>query len=347
MDKEKMISPLFERAYIFLETQNLKNATDYIEKVLDFQPNNAEAYLGKLLAKLKISNKDDLKNCRFRIDNQDNYILALKFANSDLRNFLILCSNNINNKLSENRQKNQKRIKNIAKITGILISAFAITIASTHISRYVITPRQEYKRADKLFEEEKYEEAYIVYSSLGNFRDAESKVKRCEMILDEKAWVTIGNLIYKVPRGLAHCVSVSQNRITLTQEISSVNEFLSLLEPVEGWAFCDGHKKFLLENITYARCYNNTEPEYLDLEFYIINQQAEVLSYKRKGGEHIQKKDFIIESEGRPSVVSRVSLSPSWTVRFDEKNTFSCNLYNESDKSKVVHFEFTVIINSK
>lgn len=57
------IEPLLKRAFIFLEDKDWDSANEYAEKVLDQEPENAQAYLVKLMAELKISKQDDLRNC--------------------------------------------------------------------------------------------------------------------------------------------------------------------------------------------------------------------------------------------------------------------------------------------
>ena len=57
------IEPLLERAFMFLEDKNWQSANEYFEKVLDQDPKNAQAYLGKLLAELRCDKKEHLKDC--------------------------------------------------------------------------------------------------------------------------------------------------------------------------------------------------------------------------------------------------------------------------------------------
>ena len=54
------IDPLLKRAFMFLEDGNWKSAEEYCEKVLDIDPECAEAYLGKLMAETKSKNVADI-----------------------------------------------------------------------------------------------------------------------------------------------------------------------------------------------------------------------------------------------------------------------------------------------
>lgn len=51
---------LLKRAFIFLEDKNFQSADEYFDRVLDNDPENGEAYLGKLLIENKLSNLDEL-----------------------------------------------------------------------------------------------------------------------------------------------------------------------------------------------------------------------------------------------------------------------------------------------
>lgn len=56
-------APLLKRAFIFLEDGDWSSADEYCEKVLDLDPECAQAYLGKLMAELRVRKVDELANC--------------------------------------------------------------------------------------------------------------------------------------------------------------------------------------------------------------------------------------------------------------------------------------------
>lgn len=76
---------LAERAKIFLEDGNFDQAEIYCEKALDADPRNAEAYLGKLLAELKLTDENQLMDVRKPIGRNDNYEKAYRFADDALK----------------------------------------------------------------------------------------------------------------------------------------------------------------------------------------------------------------------------------------------------------------------
>lgn len=82
------VEPLLKRAFMFLEDGNWQEADTYCEKVLDQDPENAQAYLGKLMAQLHIATKEELPNCATELTQNDNYQKALRFADDALHTML-------------------------------------------------------------------------------------------------------------------------------------------------------------------------------------------------------------------------------------------------------------------
>ena len=76
---------LLERAFMFLEDGDWDKADIYCESVLDQNPKCAEAYLGKLMAEVKIRKKEDLSKANEPLDQSDNYRKVMRFADESLR----------------------------------------------------------------------------------------------------------------------------------------------------------------------------------------------------------------------------------------------------------------------
>ena len=74
------IAPLLKRAFMFLEDGEWDKADDFCEQVLNQDPENAQAYIGKLMAELHVHKQEDLANCEKPLDNNNNYQKAVRFA---------------------------------------------------------------------------------------------------------------------------------------------------------------------------------------------------------------------------------------------------------------------------
>lgn len=79
------ITPLLKRAFLFLEDSAWKDADEYCEKVLDQDPENPQAYLGKLLVEMQVKRPEELMNCPLPFDTKDSYHKILRFAGEPLK----------------------------------------------------------------------------------------------------------------------------------------------------------------------------------------------------------------------------------------------------------------------
>ena len=78
-------APLLKRAFMFLEDGNWQEADAYCEKVLDIDPENAQAYLGKLMAERQVKKPEALADCVKPFDGSKNYQKVIRFGGAALR----------------------------------------------------------------------------------------------------------------------------------------------------------------------------------------------------------------------------------------------------------------------
>ena len=82
------IAPLLKRAFMFLEDGDFARADEFCEQVLNQDPENAQAYLGKLMAELQVRQQEKLADCAEPFDNSGNYQKVIRFADESLKNEL-------------------------------------------------------------------------------------------------------------------------------------------------------------------------------------------------------------------------------------------------------------------
>jgi tetratricopeptide (TPR) repeat protein len=112
-DSVSNFSTLLKRAFMFLEYGDWKSADEYAERVLDQEPECADAYLCKLMAELKVTKKENLKNCEKPFDQDGNYQITLRFADDTLKDFLTDAINHIKRR---NEQEYIEQLYNAALI---------------------------------------------------------------------------------------------------------------------------------------------------------------------------------------------------------------------------------------
>ena len=82
------IAPILKRAFIFLEDGNWKDADEYCERVLDLDPENAQAYLGKLMAELHVNKQDLLGEYENGFEDNQYYLKVRRYADKSLNDKL-------------------------------------------------------------------------------------------------------------------------------------------------------------------------------------------------------------------------------------------------------------------
>ena len=139
---------LLKRAFMFLEDGDWDSANEYCEKVLDIDPENAQAYLGKLMAEVKVKMQSQLKNCKEPFDGSNNYKKTLRFADNKLKNELTECTVYIKNR------------NELAHLDGIYNRAFNMMNQSNGT---------EYS----------FKEAACLFDSISAYKDSASLIERC------------------------------------------------------------------------------------------------------------------------------------------------------------------------
>ena len=78
------VAPLLKRAFMFLEDGDFARADDFCEQVLNLDPENGRAYLGKLMVDLQVRRESDLKNQPQPFDGESNYQKIMRFGDDVL-----------------------------------------------------------------------------------------------------------------------------------------------------------------------------------------------------------------------------------------------------------------------
>ena len=146
------VQPLLKRAFMFLEDGDFKSADEYCEKVLDIDPENGHAYLGKLMAELKVKVQEKLKDCAEPFDESNNYQKAVRYGDKELAETLKGYVESIKNR-KENARK--KAIYESAK------------------------KDMEYDIVQVL------EEAVELFESIAGYEDSDKKADKCKVRIEE------------------------------------------------------------------------------------------------------------------------------------------------------------------
>ncbi len=138
---------LLKRAFMFLEEGNWAEADAYCERVLDEDPENANAYLGKLMAELMVNYKENLSDYNYDFSYSSNYEKVMRFGDDILKAQL-----NEYIKTIKIRKEEEEIEKTYQRALMIMNSA--------------------YKKNEFL-------NAVEIFKSLGDYKDSQDRINTC------------------------------------------------------------------------------------------------------------------------------------------------------------------------
>lgn len=197
-------APLLKRAFLFLEDGKWQDADEYCERVLDIDPENAQAYLGKLMAELRVRKQEQLADCEEPFDNSDNFSKVIRFGGEKLKNEMRGYITHINER-NENAHlmaiyneavtamdeaDTEKDYKSVAKLFET-INGFK---DSDSLAQQCFD-KAESCRKDRIYESavegknansiKSLEAAIICFESILGWKDADEQVIACQKSLEE------------------------------------------------------------------------------------------------------------------------------------------------------------------
>lgn len=199
------VSPLLRRVFLFLEDKNWQEADEYCEKVLDLDPENAMAYVGKLMAELQVSKEENLANCEEPFDNSNNYQKAVRFADDELKTKLVGYVNTI-----KDRNEERKRMEEERRLNALYNEALEmITKAKNRDIDYL-------------------NKAVRILMHISSYKDSEQILQNCLEEIDElkeKEIETNKNTKY----------NVTKRNIDDCNTIESYNKIIESFTELDGW----------------------------------------------------------------------------------------------------------------
>ena len=144
------IAPLLKRAFMFLEDGNWASADEYCEKVLDIDPENAQAYLGKLMATTQVRKKELLATLANPFNNLLYYDKVMRFGDEALKEELNGYIREIIARNEKNRlERERKHAEEIYERANISLNT-ALTSDDYAAAAALFEQIPEYKDAQKL-----------------------------------------------------------------------------------------------------------------------------------------------------------------------------------------------------
>jgi len=198
------VAPLLKRAFMFLEDGEWGRADDFCEQVLNQDPENAQAYLGKLMAELRVKKQDRLKDQAEPFDNRNNYQKAIRFADEKLKATITGYIEYINTR-NENarldaiytrakKAMSEANIESAYKEAAHLFESIEEYQDSAALAESCYE-KAEISRKNAILAEAKskmsgevisnYESAVKLFESISGWKDADEKVYACQKKIEE------------------------------------------------------------------------------------------------------------------------------------------------------------------
>ena len=175
------IAPLLKHVFMFLEDGDWESADEYCERVLDIDPKNAKAYLGKLLAELKVDKVEHLENCTVPFSHLKNYEKVMRFGDDDLKKTIqgYSLSATENNRIEKEKQDEAFRVTPKANRKKFVIFSVIACILIAVIS--ILTPtvinNVKYNKAVDLTNQEIMPEPGPTFMEIAsNFKDIRGNI---------------------------------------------------------------------------------------------------------------------------------------------------------------------------
>jgi len=189
------VAPLLKRVFLFLEDGDWNSADEYCEKILDIDPECAEAYLGKLMVELNVPSRQMLKNCLTPFNNSNNFQKAIRFADNNIKDELqgyIDFIEDRNLSIAYNKAehvmmsaKQERDYKNAAKMFEALqgfkdsVELSKVCLEKAEESRLAACYDDALASMNSAKTEQNYKSAARKFNAIKSFRDSEEMEKIC------------------------------------------------------------------------------------------------------------------------------------------------------------------------
>ena len=192
-------APLLKRAFMFLEDGDWNSADEYCERVLDMNPECAEAYLGKLMAELHCSRRTDLREQAKPFEHRNNYEKVIRFADEKLKTEMTNCIQYIYDRNEHNRldgiyrqakavmesAKREADFKQAAKLfQSVAEYEDSATLAEKCLEQAETARKDDiYRRAKSVMgsakREADFKQAAKLFQSIAEYKDSATLAEKC------------------------------------------------------------------------------------------------------------------------------------------------------------------------
>ena len=198
------VRALLDRGFMALEDGEWDKADGFFEQALNFDAKIAEAYLGKLMAELRVHRKEKLANCEKPFYNSNNYKKAARFGDdkmfADLKGYIKhINERNENNRLTDAytnaiNAMNSAETEDYFKAAARAFQSISDFKDSKEKAKECLE-KAEAARKDAIFADGRekmyvesissYEGAIKLFESVSGWRDADKQMAVCKQKIEQ------------------------------------------------------------------------------------------------------------------------------------------------------------------
>ena len=180
---ESEITPLLKRAFIFIEDGEYDHADKLLEEVLNQQPENAKAYVGKFLTSHNLRTEADLASVSVSLLNDNNLKRACRYADDDYRQIL-------SGYIQDAAYKHALQLKNQGQYAEAEKGFRAISTYKNAEQQaeecLELALKAVYDSAMEEKDSEMYKAAAELFATIHEYKDAKEQREECLRLEDEK-----------------------------------------------------------------------------------------------------------------------------------------------------------------
>ena len=208
---------LLKRAKLSIEDRDYKKASALIEDVLNENAECAEAYVALMLIDLQLTKEEDLLNITEIIDQNKNYLKALRFADENYKNKLLAYSEQIKKNIElKNKEQIYLSAKSLIDLQKFykakeLLKAIKDYKDSDDLINYCNEQIKSsvYMNAQMLIKTRKFKEAIDALQSIENYKDSNDLINYCNEQIKSNTYLN-AQILIKLGR-LKEAINVFQS----------------------------------------------------------------------------------------------------------------------------------------
>ena len=240
-------APLLRRVFMFLEDGDWNSANEYCERVLDIDPENASAYLGKLMADLRVGKEESLKDCAEPFDTNNNYQKAIRFADIKLKTMLAGYIEHINTRNENTRLEGiYSRAKNVMSMGSTEKAFNAMSMENI---------------------EKAFLEAAHLFETISDYRDS----------------ATLANECYEKAENARKDAILAKGRSKMTgEDVSYYESAIELFASISGWKDADENIYSCHKKIEKIKAKEEADRLERELQAELARKEAERIAKRNK-----------------------------------------------------------------